>query len=239
MSFASIGSAAFRARYSPAPAPAASVGFTNPLAIDDEAKAVNFSAQTLLGDYQRDLPASDPTRQAYEKWFGEVWSPFYAKLFSFVQGLPPVFLTGTDARMAALQARRSELSDFAAKYTTATQKPPSAPVPVDPRTQPPPPKPPGGGMGLPAWWPGFLTPPKVEVPWWVWVGGTLAVLAGGYGLYRSWKKQREIQQAAINVLPGLFAGSPHAYGEVAATAARDPVTTSTSTSCGCATCGGH
>ena len=235
MGHADVGSAAFRARYTPG----ATVGLANPVTFANEAQSVDTAARQLLGEVQARLELANPLRQQYEAWFTTVWSPFFANEAG-PSLIPGRRLVVTDAADATLQTHRSELADFQQKLVVATQAPSNVVVPPDPRTLPtPPPKPQGGGGGqggLPSWWPNWAPQvPKIEVPWWVWVGGTLLVGAAGYGLYRSWKKQREIQQTAIGSLSGLLAGNPHAYGEVVQTAARDAAPAS----CGCASCGGH
>jgi hypothetical protein len=223
LNLADLGSAYHRARTAGIVVGGATVGFTSPLLIESEAGNIDRAARTLLGDMQGNLPASDPLRQSYEDWFQHTWTPFLASIKSFLFNASGGVLFGTDERFALLQTRRGELADFKAKYEAQVGKPSAAVIPSDPRTLPP--TPPGGKpSGAPSWWPKFLTPPSLSIPWWVWVAGGAAVVGGGFLAYTAWKRAREERNAVLNVLPQLL----HPGMPVAAPAAHD-----------CQACGGR
>jgi hypothetical protein len=238
MGLADVGSVAYRARVaSPGPAGvgATTIGFTNPMTISTEIQAIDVAADSLLQDFARDVPAADGTRQAFEAWRLKVWKPFRDKNLG-VGRLGTGIVFGTDELMAQTQARRSDLEGFAQKYQVLAGKPPSTPIPVDPRVQPPQPggQPGGQPSGAPSWWPKFLpNPPQIEIPWWVWVGGTVVVAGGGYLAYRAWKTTQENvarQQAEVfKILPSIL-GARDEPSAISASAQES--------GCSCPTCTG-
>jgi hypothetical protein len=201
MGLADIGSAIARGRVQKASGTPPVVGFTNPSTISDDINAIDHAADSLQTDWARDVPSGSPERNSFETWRTTVWKPFRDKNLGAGRLSSGLFF-GTDELMAQTQARRAELSGFADRYKAQTQKDPSTPTPVDPRTQP---QAPAAG---PSWWPKWAPTPTVSVPWWVWVGGTLAVLAGGYGAYRWYRVTRETEaryrENVFRVLPTVL-----------------------------------
>jgi hypothetical protein len=206
MGLAGIGTELHRARANPAPPVQATIGFTSPLTIEAEARTIDRAARTLLGDVESNLPTDATTlggalRASYVGWFEKTWTPFFDSIVSIASNMLGRTLLGTDERFAELQVRRGELAEFKNKYETAANKPSAAVIPADPRTAPAPPPSPSK---LPSWWPTWAQPPKLSVPWWVWVGGTVVAIGGGYLAYRSWQNQRRIQTRFIESLPRFF-----------------------------------
>jgi hypothetical protein len=223
MGLADIGSAVYRARqqkaagYAPVPGPAsvgggASVGFTSPTAISQEIGAIDNAVTSLGNDYARDVPLADDGRKAFETWRTSVWQPFRDHNLGLGR-LGSGLLFGTDELMAQTQTRRAELEGFAARYKATTSKTPTTPIPADPRTQPQP------APTAPSWWPRWA-PQTPSVPWWVWVGGTLALIAGGYGAYRWYRVTRETEaryrEEVFRVLPTVLNPQGAAVAQAAA-----------------------
>lgn len=211
----------------------ANVGFTSPDAITTEIHAVDHAAESLFLDFAREVPIADETRKAFESWRLGVWQPFRDKNLGIGRFGGGLAFLGTDELMAQTQARRSELEGFAARYQKITSKQPSSPIPTDPRPNPPQPGQPGSpSSGAPSWWPSWAPQvPKLEVPWWVWVGGTVLVAGGGYLAYRSWKTTREeIQRQQSEVFKILPTVLGHGGGGEVMAAGHDPAS--------CPSCGG-
>lgn len=218
MGWADIGSHVTRSRAARAAMGGSFVGFVPPTNIYDEMRAIEAASVALLGDYQRNVATGDPMRVAYENWRTNVWLPFFTKHLTFFGKLANV--TDTDTLWAQTQARGNELAGFRQQYTTLTT-PGGAPVP--PPTAPNVPTfHPGEGPGgkptpAPSWWPSFL--PTLEVPWYVWVLGTAAIIGGGYVAYRGWKKTNEEvsrqRGEVLRMLPGLMGGGALSAAAVA------------------------
>lgn len=156
------------------------IGFVAPTLLYDQMRAIDASARSLGADFARNVDAQDPTRHAFEDWFGTVWTPFFQKTTGTLGAkLANAFFT--DDIQKQIDTHRLELDGFYHQYAAlhlASGQPvpaPSAPgVPVPPPASPETP--------APSWIPSFV--PKIEVPWYAWlVLGGVAV-GGGYVLYR-------------------------------------------------------
>lgn len=181
-------------------------GFTTPTSIYEKMRTIDRAA----GDLNRDIltnVAEGGYRSAWRAWFAQ-WQAFFSKTFNEKVG--NVFRT--DELDQEVDFKASEFEGFRKSYPQQ-KRPDGSPVP--PSSQPAPivlPKPgKEGGSTL---------------PWYFWVGVTVAAAGLGYVGYLKYHELKAKRQALEkDVLPGVLGGffGPKTGGALAkAAAARDP-----------------
>lgn len=181
-------------------------GFTSPTTIYEKMRRIDAAADALNRDILANV-AEGGYRTAWKAWLAN-WKAFFAKTMD--EKIGNVFRS--DDLDEEVDAKAAEFEGFRRSY--ADQRTPAG-RPVPPSSQPTPiplPKPGEGGGS--------------RLPWWFWVGGTIAVAAAGYLGYRYYQeaqaKKRAIEK---DVLPGVLGGifGPKTGRSLAkAASARDP-----------------
>jgi hypothetical protein len=166
-----------------------STGWTPPTIIYERMRDIDISARALDANIHTYVK-----RQAFlDHW--NRWYDAWRKFFKEYQGVWKRVgaITYTDHLAAEVEAKRQQLSSFEDAYER--EGTPENPTPSIPGGIPAPPVPvPSPPSGAP-----------LAVPWWVWTLGGMALVGGGYYLYRTFysaKREIEAKRSALeSVLP--------------------------------------
>lgn len=177
------------------------VGFTMPTDIYEKMRQIDLDAAILNRDVLENVDPRASYAAGWKAWFDN-WRAFFDANYQKFRTL-----LHTDALDRAVEDKRTEFRSFHADYarqkTRAGQPVPQTNAPDPVRT------PEGGTDGAKS---GF------RLPWWFWVGGTVALAGLGYYGYTKAKELKAKREALEKyVLPGLI-GGPLAK----AASARDP-----------------
>lgn len=159
------------------PANAAIIGFTAPTTTYDRMRSLQGEAAHLDANVQLYIPKASPLYAAWTAWYRDSWGPFYKKYasedYSTWSRLGAAFSSDDLATMELQYENqfRSLLDDYNRQPTAqGHSQSPSTPNTADQAR---------GASGT------------FALPWWFWVGTTVAVGGVGYFLYQRYKGVQE------------------------------------------------
>lgn len=194
------------------------IGFTAPTILYDRMRALDPAVQEL-----QTLVQTYVTRQAFK----DSWSQYYGQWVAFYQkylgsdanklGAPVTDNAKFEAQIEDFRVRYQTYRDGYSKEVDANGQPLKAPAPISPLPPPPPPDTQPDDQKKSSW----------TLPWWAWMLGGVAVVGGGYWLYKRAIEVRDARRAIDKALPntlGALVPGGHAMGTFVAehSPARDP-----------------
>lgn len=180
-----------------AAAQAPRTGWSSPSLLWDSMRQIQVSAAALDGDVAANV-RREPFRAAWIAWF-QNWGVFFRRYESEWSLGRLTALADTDGLAAQVAAYRAQLVSWYEGYGRESDGgKPVPPASGQPPLAPPKPEP---GPDAPS--------EGLTIPWWMWVLGGVALVGGGYYIYRvvtTAKNEVEAKRRALEtyVLPGLI-----------------------------------
>lgn len=168
-----------------------SIGFTSPVAIWEKIANLHQLAASLDREIKINLPETSPYRAAWDAWFARETAIYekYAGPNYSTRARFGVLFGGTDALDREIETQRGTFNSFQTDYARQISRD-------------------GRPVGVPS------TPSSTSetarsggsiIPWWFWLLLGTGIAVGGYALYKSYQRQRRIQAAVLEELPGILA----------------------------------